>query len=212
MKYSGVSPDLSLIFPHHQTPRTNQDCSPISVSLSNLQKRDRRTTMADELGCNGANIILDPSVESFHNMVREEINERAQAAIAGLDAAYRSSSQVNPQAHGVQVIFNISYSFRSLGTQAELEDQVAERDHVDVAEDLAQLNMDIIDRIRESCPRDTENHTAEKTRWTLPSSIARLFSSTARLSTTLPRLGSQRARYATDTRLQSVIGRACSER
>ncbi len=143
--------------------------------------------MADEFGCNGANIILDPSVESFHHVVRENIDRLAQAAIAALDAAYQTSSQTNPQAHGVQVIFNISHSFRSLGTQAELDDQVAERDRVGVAEDLAQLNMDIVDRILESDPHETENHTAEETHWMLiPSIVASLFSTTARLLDSLP--------------------------
>ncbi len=138
--------------------------------------------MADEFGCNGANIILDPSVECFHHVVRENIDRLAQAAIAALDAAYQTSSQTNRQAHGVQVIFNISHSFRSLGTQAELDDQVAERDCVHVAEDLAQLNMDIVDRILESDPRDTKNQTAEETHWTLlPSIVARMLPSTARL-------------------------------
>ena len=173
MEYSGLSFHIFRSLSHTIKRRTEtRTVRQSQKGISEIQERDHRMPRADRFGCNGGTILLDPRVENFHNVVRENISRRAQAAIAVLDAAHQSTSRINPDAHGVLVIFNISYSYRSLGTQPEVEDQVAERDRIGVPEDLAQLNLDIVDRIRQSNPRHPESHTAAQL-----SLIARLLDS-----------------------------------
>ena len=132
--------------------------------------------MADLVGCNGVNIIVDLSVESFPNVMRTSIDRQVEAAMTDLDTAYRSHRLGNSRIHGihgVQVFISMSYNMRLLGTQAELEDQIALRDQADTAQGLAQLSLDTVHRVRGTDHRDIEIPPAEETRRAQLSSVAR---------------------------------------
>ena len=141
--------------------------------------------MTHQVGCNGVNIIVDPSVESFHNVMRTTINRQAQAAITDLDAAYHDAAchdaayqlhqlrrHNHSQIHGIQVFVSMSYDMRLLDTQADLEDQIARRDQADIAQDLAQLSLHTIDRVRETDYHDIVMHPAEEIRQAQLPSVA----------------------------------------
>ena len=67
----------------------------------------------------------------------------------------------------------MSYTMRLLDTQADLEDQIARRYQADIAQDLAQLSLHTIDRVRETTDhRVIAMHPAEEIRQAQLPSVA----------------------------------------